>query len=80
MTNEEMERLADLIVSKIFEAEEKAQQEFSEHYEIMMAAKEASTNTEEKIKELEEELRQAIMDEKYEYAAILQIKIDNLKK
>ena len=46
MTNEEMERLADLIVSKIFEAEEKAQQEFSEHYEIMMAAKEASTNTE----------------------------------
>ena len=79
MTEDEMEKLADIIVRKIFEAEEKAQQEFADHYEIMMAAKEASKNKEEKIRELEE-LRQAIMDEKYEYAAILQLKIDNLKK
>ena len=80
MTEDEMEKLANLIVHKIWKAEEKAQQEFAEHYEIMMAAKEASKNKEEKIRELEEELRQAIMDEKYEYAAILQLKIDNLKK
>ena len=30
MTNEEMEKLADMIVAKIFEAEEKAQQDFAE--------------------------------------------------
>lgn len=79
MTNEEMEKLAGMIVAKIFEAEEKAQQEFADHYETMMAAKRVVESSVDSIKELEDELRQAIMDEKYEWAAILQAKIDKLK-
>ena len=79
MTNEEMEKLANMIVQKIFDAEEKAQAEFAEHYETMIAAKRVVETDIDSIKELEDELRQAIMDEKYEWAAILQAKIDKLK-
>ena len=74
-----MEKLADMIVQKIFDDEEKAQAEFNEHYETMMAAKRVVETNIDSIKDLEEELRQAIMDEKYEWAAILQAKIDKLK-
>ena len=44
-----------------------------------MAAKRVVESSIDSIKELEDELRQAIMDERYEWAAILQAKIDKLK-
>ena len=79
MSDEEMNRLADLIVQKIFDAEEKAQQEFMEAYEEAVAAQEAERPIEVRIKELEESLRDAIMLENYEAAAKIQKRIDKLK-
>lgn len=79
MTNDEMNRLADLIVQKIFDAEEKAQQEFMEAYEKAAAIEEANRPIEVRIKELEESLRDAIMLENYEAAAKIQKRIDQLK-
>lgn len=79
MSDEEMNRLADLIVQKIFDAEEKAQQEFMEAYEEAVAAQEAEQPIGVRIKELEESLRDAIMLENYEAAAKIQKRIDKLK-
>ena len=79
MSNEEIERLADLIVQKIFDAEEKAQQEFMESYEIAIAAYEAQKPIEDQINELENELAKAIVDENYELADKLKKRIDKLK-
>lgn len=79
MSNEEIERLADLIVQKIFDAEEKAQQEFMESYEIAMAAYEAQQPVEERINALEDQLAKAIVHENYELADKLKKQIDKLK-
>lgn len=79
MSNEEIERLAELIVQKIFDAEEKAQQEFMESYEIAIAAYKAQKPVEDQINELENELAKAIVDENYELADKLKKRIDKLK-
>ena len=79
MSNEEMEQLADLIVQKIFEAEERAQQEFMESYEIALAAQAAHKSIEDRINELENELAKAIAQEDYKAASEIKKKIDNLK-
>jgi protein-arginine kinase activator protein McsA len=79
MSNEEMEQLADLIVQKIFEAEERAQQEFMESYEIALAAQAAHKSIEDRINELEDELAKAIVREDYKAASEIKKKLDNLK-
>jgi len=79
MSNEEMEQLADLIVQKIFEAEERAQQEFMESYEIALAAQAAHKSIEDRINELEDELAKAIAQEDYKAASEIKKKLDNLK-
>ena len=79
MSNEEMEQLADLIVQKIFEAEERAQQEFMEGYEIALAAQAAHKSIEDRINELENELAKAIAQEDYKAASEIKKKLDNLK-
>lgn len=79
MSNEEINRLADLIVQKIFDAEEKAQQEFMEAYEKAIATEEAAVPLQSRIDDLQKELEQALAFERYEIAAKIQKRIDNLK-
>lgn len=78
MTDEEMEKLASLIVDKVFERQAELDEEFlAEYHEnnVLIVQQDAEPT----IDELQEKLHQAERDENYELASKLKHLIDKLK-
>lgn len=79
MSDEEMNKLASMIVQKIFEEEDRLQEEFLRQYEQEMLAEEAKKPVAQRIAELQKVLKDALDLENYEAAAKIQKQINELK-
>jgi excinuclease UvrABC helicase subunit UvrB len=79
MTEDEMRRLASIIVDKIFERQAELDDEFLNEWQEQIIDQTALNNDQDEIQRLEKLLQKALDDEEYELAAKLHLRIIKLK-
>ena len=79
MTEDEMNRLASIIVDKIFERQAELDEEFMEEWQTQILIQTEMPNLDDELKRLEEMLSKALEDEEFELAATIHKKITKLK-
>lgn len=79
MTEDEMRRLASIIVDKIFERQTELDEEFLNEWQEQIIDQTALNNDQDEIQRLEKLLQKALDDEEYELAAKLHLRIIKLK-
>ena len=79
MTEDEMDRLASIIVDKMFERQDELDEEFMTEWQTQILTQTEMPNKQEELKRLEEMLSKAIDDEEFELAATIHQKITKLK-
>jgi excinuclease UvrABC helicase subunit UvrB len=79
MTEDEMRRLASIIVDKIFERQAELDEEFLNEWQEQIIDQTALNNDQDEIQRLEKLLQKALDDEEYELAAKLHLRIIKLK-
>ena len=79
MTEDEMDRLASIIVDKIFERQAELDEEFIEEWQTQILIQTEMPNLDDELKRLEEMLSKALEDEEFELAATIHKKITKLK-
>lgn len=79
MTEDEMDRLASIIVDKMFERQAELDEEFMAEWQTQILVQTEMPNEQDELKRLEEMLTKAIEDEEFELAATIHQKITKLK-
>jgi len=79
MTEDEMDRLAEIIVDKMFERQAELDEEFMTEWQTQILVQTEMPNKQDELKRLEEMLSKAIEDEEFELAATIHQKITKLK-
>jgi protein-arginine kinase activator protein McsA len=79
MTEDEMDRLASIIVDKIFERQAELDEEFMGEWQTQILIQTEMPNLDDELKRLEEMLSKALEDEEFELAATIHKKITKLK-
>ena len=79
MTEDEMDRLASIIVDKMFERQAELDEEFMTEWQTQILVQTELPNEQDELKRLEEMLTKAIDDEEFELAATIHQKITKLK-
>jgi len=79
MTEDEMQKLASIIVDKMFERQAELDEEFMTEWQTQILVQTAMPNEQDELKRLEEMLSKAIEDEEFELAATIHQKITKLK-
>jgi excinuclease UvrABC helicase subunit UvrB len=79
MTEDEMDRLAEIIVDKMFERQAELDEEFMAEWQTQILVQTEMPNEQDELKRLEEMLTKAIEDEEFELAATIHQKITKLK-
>jgi excinuclease UvrABC helicase subunit UvrB len=79
MTEDEMDRLAEIIVDKMFERQAELDEEFMTEWQTQILVQTEMPNEQDELKRLEEMLTKAIDDEEFELAATIHQKITKLK-
>tara|TARA_B100001063_G_C16628136_1_gene484321 strand:- start:59 stop:304 length:246 start_codon:yes stop_codon:yes gene_type:complete len=79
MTEDEMNRLASIIVDKMFERQAELDEEFMTEWQTQILVQTEMPNEQDELKRLEEMLSKAIDDEEFELAATIHQKITKLK-
>ena len=79
MTNEEIEKLAQLIVNKIFERQEEIDDQFLQEWQEEIILKEIDKQKD-LLSLLTEKLKEALKEEDYRLASEIKKQIDKLKK
>tara|TARA_Y100001973_G_C5170922_1_gene319025 strand:- start:929 stop:1171 length:243 start_codon:yes stop_codon:yes gene_type:complete len=79
MTNEEIEKLAQLIVNKIFERQEEIDDQFLQEWQEEIILKEIDKQKD-LLSLLTEKLKEALKEEDYKLASEIKKQIDKLKK
>lgn len=79
MTEDEMDRLAEIIVDKMFERQAELDEEFMTEWQTQILVQTEMPNEQDELKRLEEMLTKAINDEEFELAATIHQKITKLK-
>jgi excinuclease UvrABC helicase subunit UvrB len=79
MTEDEMDRLASIIVDKIFERQAELDEEFMQEWQTQILIQTEMPNLDDELKRLEEMLSKALEDEEFELAATIHKKITKLK-
>ena len=79
MTEDEMDRLASIIVDKMFERQAELDEEFMTDWQTQILVQTEMPNEQDELKRLEEMLSKAIDDEEFELAATIHQKITKLK-
>ena len=79
MTEDEMDRLASIIVDKMFERQDELDEEFMTEWQTQILEQTEMPNKQDELKRLEEMLSKAIDDEEFELAATIHQKITKLK-
>ena len=79
MTEDEMDRLAEIIVDKMFERQAELDEEFMTEWQTQILVQTELPNEQDELKRLEEMLSKAIEDEEFELAATIHQKITKLK-
>ena len=74
-----MDRLASIIVDKIFERQAELDEEFIEEWQTQILIQTEMPNLDDELKRLEEMLSKALEDEEFELAATIHKKITKLK-
>lgn len=74
-----MDRLASIIVDKIFERQAELDEEFMQEWQTQILIQTEMPNLDDELKRLEEMLTKAIEDEEFELAATIHQKITKLK-
>ena len=79
MTEDEMDRLAEIIVDKMFERQAELDEEFMTEWQTQILIQTELPNKQDELKRLEEMLSKAIEDEEFDLAATIHQKITKLK-
>ncbi len=79
MTEDEMDRLAEIIVDKMFERQAELDEELMTEWQTQILVQTEMPNKQDELKRLEEMLSKAIDDEEFELAATIHQKITKLK-
>ncbi len=79
MTEEQMNRLASIIVDKIFERQDELDQQFLDEWQEQIIIQTELQDAAEELTRLEELLQKALDDEEFELAAKLHKRITQLK-
>ena len=79
MTEDEMDRLAEIIVDKMFERQAELDEEFMPEWQTQILIQTEMPNLDDELKRLEEMLSKALEDEEFELAATIHKKITKLK-
>ena len=79
MTEDEMDRLASIIVDKMFERQAELDEEFMTEWQTQILVQTEMPNEQDELKRLEEMLSKAIDDEEVELGATIHQKITKLK-
>ena len=79
MTEDEMDRLAEIIVDKMFERQAELDEEFMEEWQTQILVQTELPNIDDELKRLEDMLTKALEDEEFELAATIHKKITKLK-
>ena len=74
-----MNRLASIIVDKMFERQAELDEEFMEEWQTQILIQTEMPNIDDELKRLEDMLTKALEDEEFELAAIIHKKITKLK-
>ena len=74
-----MDRLAEIIVDKMFERQAELDEEFMAEWQTQILVQTEMPNEQDELKRLEEMLTKAIDDEEFELAATIHQKITKLK-
>jgi len=74
-----MDRLAEIIVDKMFERQAELDEEFMTEWQTQILVQTEMPNKQDELKRLEEMLSKAIDDEEFELAATIHQKITKLK-
>ena len=74
-----MDRLAEIIVDKMFERQAELDEEFMTEWQTQILVQTEMPNDQDELKRLEEMLSKAIEDEEFELAATIHQKITKLK-
>lgn len=74
-----MNRLAEIIVDKMFERQAELDEEFMTEWQTQILVQTEMPNEQDELKRLEEMLTKAIEDEEFELAATIHQKITKLK-
>jgi excinuclease UvrABC helicase subunit UvrB len=79
MTEDEMNKLASIIVDKIFERQAELDEEFMAEWQTQILIQTEMPNLDDELKRLEDMLTKALEDEEFELAATIHKKITKLK-
>jgi len=79
MTNDEMQRLASLIVDKIFERQDELDEELMAEWQLEILEQTELPNERDELNRLEQMLTKAISEDEFELAATLHKKIIKIK-
>jgi len=74
-----MDRLASIIVNKIFERQAELDEEFMQEWQTQILIQTEMPNLDDELKRLEKMLSKALEDEEFELAATIHKKITKLK-
>jgi protein-arginine kinase activator protein McsA len=79
MTEDDMNKLASIIVDKIFERQAELDEEFMAEWQTQILIQTEMPNLDDELKRLEDMLTKALEDEEFELAATIHKKITKLK-
>tara|TARA_R110000823_G_scaffold95888_3_gene209045 strand:+ start:1256 stop:1501 length:246 start_codon:yes stop_codon:yes gene_type:complete len=79
MTDDEMQRLASIIVDKIFERQDELDEELMSEWQLEILEQTELPNEQDELNRLEEMLTKAISEDEFELAATLHKKIIKIK-
>ena len=79
MTDDEMQRLASIIVDKIFERQDELDEELTSEWQLEILEQTELPNEQDELNRLEEMLTKAISEDEFELAATLHKKIIKIK-
>ena len=79
MTDDEMQRLASIIVDKIFERQDELDEELMAEWQLEILEQTELPNERDELNRLEEMLTKAISEDEFELAATLHKKIIKIK-
>tara|TARA_B110000908_G_scaffold17467_1_gene19653 strand:- start:930 stop:1175 length:246 start_codon:yes stop_codon:yes gene_type:complete len=79
MTDDEMQRLASIIVNKIFERQDELDEELMAEWQLEILEQTELPNERDELNRLEEMLTKAISEDEFELAATLHKKIIKIK-
>ena len=79
MTEDDMNKLASIIVDKMFERQAELDEEFMAEWQTQILIQTEMPNLDDELKRLEDMLTKALEDEEFELAATIHKKITKLK-